>query len=198
MAARTPNLNRAPPGGRLMALVLPAPVRAVPQTGDPAARLARAAAEAESRLAAGDLAAAQRLYRGRALRGPGAARHARSAGRADRGRPPGPLRARRPTCPTIRRRRSRSPRRSCRRGDAAQAVAVLEAHAGAGRATSRRRACWRSALRLRRPARGGAAHAAAGRRPPRPTTRRSAFVIAGEYLWLKQVDAAERLFANVI
>src|SRR5215831_4764284 len=55
------HLNRALRAGALLALLLPAPVQGQ-QPADPAAGLARAASEAESRLAADDLKEAERLY----------------------------------------------------------------------------------------------------------------------------------------
>ena len=177
-----------------MALVLPAPVRGQ-QTGDPAAGLARAAAEAESRLAAGDLSEAQRLYRGALFEGlvllgtlerlDGHYEPSRQAlARAAAYVPDDPKAALALASEAL------------QAGDAAQAVAVLEAHGGAVRDLETTRVLARAYASadqhdaaLRTLQQGVAAA---------PDDPEVAYVIAGEYLWLKQVDAAERLLASVI
>jgi len=188
------HLNRALRAGALLALVLPAPVRGQ-QTADPAAGLARAAAEAESRLAGGDLKEAQRLYgealfEGLVLLGtlerldvryePARQALARAAAYL----PDDPKAALALASEEL------------QVGDAAQAVAVLEAHGGAVRDLETTRV-------LARAYASADQHDAALRTLQQglaaaPDDPEVAYVIAGEYLWLKQVDAAERLLASVI
>ncbi|HEY7924373.1 MAG TPA: tetratricopeptide repeat protein [Vicinamibacteria bacterium] len=187
-------MNRALRAGALIALVLTAPVRGQ-QAGDPAAGLARAAAEAESRLAAGDLPEAQRLYRGALFEGlvllgtlerlDGHYEPSRQAlSRAAAYVPDDPKAALALASEAL------------QAGDAAQAVAVLEAHGGAVRDLETTRV-------LARAYASADQHDAALRTLQQglaaaPDDPEVAYVIAGEYLWLKQVDAAERLLASVI
>jgi tetratricopeptide (TPR) repeat protein len=187
-------LNRALRAGALVALLLPAPAQGQ-QPADPAASLWQAAAEAESRLASGDVKAAERLYGGAVFEGQvllgtlerldGRYEPARQAlARAAAYVPEDPRAALALASEQL------------QAGDAAQAVAVLEAHAGAVRdlETTRLLAhAYASADRhdaaLRTLEQGLAAA---------PDDPEVAYVIAGEYLGLKQMDAAERLLASVI
>ena len=155
------HLNRALRAGALMALVLPGS-RAGPADGRTRRRAWR---EPPPKPRAGSRPAISRRRSGstEARSSRAWCCSARSSGSTGAtSRRARPSRARRPTCRTIRRRRSRSPPRQLQAGDAAQAVAVLEAHGGA---VARPRDDARAGARvcLGRPARRGAAHAAAGR-----------------------------------
>jgi tetratricopeptide (TPR) repeat protein len=164
--------------------------------GDPAAAFGRAVSAAESRLAAGELEAAERLYRdalfvgwlllGTLDRLEGRVEEGRQAlGRASAFVPADPRAALTLASAQL------------QAGDAAQAVAVLQAHGGAGsrdlettRVLARAQASAGQTDAALRTLEEGVAAA--------PDDPEAAFVIAGEYLWLKKVDAAERLFATVL
>lgn len=164
--------------------------------GDPAASVGRALAAAESRLAAGDLGGAEGLYRGALFEGlvllgtldrlDGRIEEARrDLGRAAAFVPSDPRAALALASAQL------------QAGDAAQAVAVLQAHPAPGardlettRVLARAQASSGRTEDALRTLEEGAAAA--------PDDPEAAFVIAGEYLWLKKVDAAERLFAQVV
>jgi len=168
---------------------------AAQQADDPTAGLARAMAAAERRLAAGDLAEAERLYRGALFEGLVLlATLDRLDGRVeDARRDLGWASALVPDDPRAALALASA---QLQAGDAAQAVAALEAHPGSGardlettRVLARALAsAGRTGDALRTLAEGAAAA---------PDDPEVAFVIAGEYLWLKRVDEAERLFARV-
>ena len=163
---------------------------------EPTAALARAMSSAESRLAAGDLPGAERLYRDALFEGlvllgtldrlEGRVEEARrDLGRASAFVPDDPRAALALASAQL------------QAGDAAQAVAVLQAHLAPGvrdlettRVLARAQASAGQTEDALRTLEAGAAAA--------PDDPEVAFVIAGEYLWLKQVDAAERLFARVV
>ena len=166
------------------------------QADDPIARLGRSMAAAEARLAAGDLAAAEQLYRNALFEGLVLLGTLdRLGGRVDNARqqlsramafvPDDPGAALALASAQL------------QAGDAAQAVTVLEAQPAAGardlettRVLARAQAsAGRTAEALRTLEEGATAS---------PDDPEAGFVIAGEYLWLKQVDAAERLFARVV
>ena len=164
--------------------------------GDPVASVGRALATAESRLAAGDLSGAEGLYREALFEGlvllgtldrlDGRLEEARREfGRAAAFVPSDPRAALALASAQL------------QAGDAAQAVAVLRAHPAPGardlettRVLARAQASAGRTEDALRTLEEGAAAA--------PDDPEAAFVIAGEYLWLKKVDAAEKLFARVV
>lgn len=166
------------------------------QEGDPTAALGRALGAAESRLAAGDLQEAERLYRdalfeGLVLLGTlGRLEGRMEAARRDLARASAFL-------PDDPRAALSLASAQLQAGDAAQAVAVLQARSAPGardlettRVLARAQASAGRTEDAVRTLEEGAAAA--------PDDPEAAFVIAGEYLWLKKVDAAERLFARVV
>ena len=166
------------------------------QEGDPTAALRGAMGAAESRLAAGDMKEAERLYRDALFEGlvllgtldrlEGRLEDARrDLGRASAFVPDDPRAALTLASAQL------------QAGDAAQAIAVLQAHPAPGgrdleatRVLARAQASAGRTEDAMRTLEQGAAAA--------PDDPEAAFVIAGEYLWLKKVDAAERLFASVV
>jgi tetratricopeptide (TPR) repeat protein len=177
----------------LLWAVTASPVQA---EGDPLAALGRSMGAAESRLQAGDLPGAEPLYRGALFEGlvllgtldrlDGRVEEARRhLGRASALVPDDPRAALTLASAQL------------QAGDAAQAVAVLQAHPPAGerdlettRVLARAQASAGRAEDALATLEAGAAAA--------PDDPEAAFVIAGEYLWLKKTDAAERLFARVL
>jgi tetratricopeptide (TPR) repeat protein len=163
---------------------------------EPLAALAQAMGAAESRLQGGDLPGAEALYRNALFEGllllgtldrlDGRVEDARlNLARASALVPDDPRAALTLASAQL------------QAGDAAQAVAVLQAHPPAGardlettRVLARAQAsAGRTEEALKTLAEGAAAA---------PDDPEAAFVIAGEYLWLKKTDAAERLFARVL
>jgi tetratricopeptide (TPR) repeat protein len=163
---------------------------------DPTAALGRALSAAESRLAAGELEAAERHYRDALFEGwlllgtldrlEGRVDDARRAlARASDVVPDDPRAALTLASAQL------------QAGDAAQAVAVLQAHTEAGprdlettRVLARAQASAGQTDAAFRTLEEGVAAAT--------DDPEAVFVIAGEYLWLKKVEAADRLFATVL
>ena len=180
----------------LLTLLLLAGLSAAQGEVDPLSALARSLAAAESRLAAGDLGAAEGLYRGALFEGlvllgtldrldSRLEEARRDLGRAGAFVPEYPRAALSLASAQL------------QAGDAAQAVAVLLAHTAPGardlettRVLARAQASAGRTTDALRTLDEGAAAA--------PDDPEAAFVIAGEYLWLKRVDAAESLFARVV
>ncbi len=163
---------------------------------DPTAALGRALGAAEGQLAAGDLEAAERHYRDALFEG------WLLLGTLDRldGRIEGARRALARASGFV----PADPRAALtlasaqlQAGDAAQAVAVLEARGG-----SRGRDLETTRLLARAQASAGQTDAAFRTLEEgvaaAPDDPEAAFVIAGEYLWLKKVEAADRLLAAVL
>jgi tetratricopeptide (TPR) repeat protein len=163
---------------------------------EPLASLAQAMGAAESRLQAGDLPGAESLYRGALFEGlvllgtlerlDGRVEEARrNLGRASAFVPDDPRAALSLASAQL------------QAGDAAEAVAVLRAHPPPGardlettRVLARAQASAGRTEEALKTLEEGAAAA--------PDDPEAAFVIAGEYLWLKKTEAAERLFARVV
>ncbi len=162
---------------------------------DPTAALGRALAAAEARLAAGELEAAERQYRGALFEGwlllgtldrlDGRVEDARRAlARASQTVPDDPRAALALASAQL------------QAGDAAEAVAVLQAHRGGPRDLETTRVLARAQASAGQP--DAAFRTLEEGVAAAPDDPEAAFVIAGEFLWLKQVERAQRLFATVL